>query len=333
MQFGLLILLSIISFILCFFTLPIWIRKARSRGFVGRDVHKLDGREIAEMGGIIVIFSIGLLILLYIAFDTFYYKNPDSTPEILAAVASLLIAAIIGMIDDILGWRIGIKQKTKVLLSLLIPLPLMIINAGHSEMTFPFIGTQNLGLLYPLLIVPIAIIGASNAFNMLAGYNGLEAGMGIIIFSTLGFLSYITGGTEAAMIAVTSISALVAFLHYNKIPAKVFPGDTLTYSIGALVAIVAILGNIEKYAAILFFLYYIEFILKKRGKFKKQSYGELLKDGSLTVKDGIYSVPHIAILCLRKFKGKAYENEVVLFVLFMQTIVALVTLYSFYWRI
>ena len=244
MQFGLLILLSIISFILCFFTLPIWIRKARSRGFVGRDVHKLDGREIAEMGGIIVIFSIGLPILLYIAFDTFYYKNPDSIPEILAAVASLLIAAIIGMIDDILGWRIGIKQKTKVLLSLLIPLPLMIINAGHSEMTFPFIGTQDLGLLYPLLIVPIAIIGASNAFNMLAGYNGLEAGMGIIIFSTLGFLSYITGGTVATMIAITSISALVAFLYYNKIPAKVFPGDTLTYPIGALVAIVAILVNI-----------------------------------------------------------------------------------------
>jgi len=331
MQFGLLVLLSIVSFILCFFTLPTWIVKAKSRGFVGRDVHKPDGREIAEMGGIMVVFSIGLSILLYIAFDTFYYKNPDSILDILAAVASLLIAAIIGMIDDILEWRIGIKQKTKVLLSLLIPLPLMIINAGHSEMTFPIIGTQDLGLLYPLLIVPIAIIGASNAFNMLAGYNGLEAGMGIIILSTLGFLSYITGGTEATMIAIISISALVAFLHYNKIPAKVFPGDTLTYPIGALVAIVAILGNIEKYAAILFILYYIEFILKKRGKFKEQSYGELLKDGSLTVKNGIYSVPHIAILCLRKLKGKAFENEVVIVVLFFQTIVALVTLYSFYW--
>lgn len=331
MQFGLLILLSIASFILCFFTLPIWIRKARSRGFVGRDVHKLDGREIAEMGGIMVVFSIGLSILLYIAFDTFYYRNPDSIPEILAAVASLLIATIIGMIDDILEWRIGIKQTTKVLLSFLIPLPLMIINAGHSEMTFPFIGTQDLGLLYPLLIVPIAIIGASNAFNMLAGYNGLEAGMGIIIFSTLGFLSYITGGTVATMIAITSISALVAFLYYNKIPAKVFPGDTLTYPIGALVAIVAILGNLEKYAAILFFLYYIEFILKKRGQFKEQSYGELLKDGSLTVKNGIYSVPHIAILFLRKLKDKAYENEVVIVVLFLQTIVAVFTLYSFYW--
>jgi UDP-N-acetylglucosamine--dolichyl-phosphate N-acetylglucosaminephosphotransferase len=311
---------------------PIWIRKARSRGFVGRDVHKLDGREIPEMGGIMVIFSIGLSILIYIAFDTFIYLNPESTTEILAAVASLLIAAMIGMIDDILEWRIGIKQKTKVLLSFLIPLPLMIINAGHSEMTFPIIGTLDLGLLFPLLIVPIAIMGASNAFNMLAGYNGLEAGMGIIIFSTLGFLAFITGGTEATMIAVTSISALIAFLYYNRIPAKVFPGDTLTYPIGAMMAIVAILGNIEKYAAMLFFLYYIELILKKRGNFKEQSYGKLLHDGSLSVKDRIYSIPHIAILFLRMFKGKAYENEVVLVVLFFQIIISLLTILSFYWR-
>ncbi len=309
-----------------------WIRKARSRGFVGRDVHKLDGREIPEMGGIMVIFSIGLSILIYIAYDTFIYLNSDSTPEIPAAVATLLIAAIIGMIDDILEWRIGLKQKTKVLLSFLIPLPLMIINAGHSEMTFPFIGTLNLGLLFPLLVVPMAIIGASNAFNMMAGYNGLEAGMGIIIFATLGFLAYITGGIEATMIAVISISALIAFLYYNRSPARVFPGDTLTYPIGAIVAIVAILGNIEKYAAMLFFLYYIELILKKRGNFKEQSYGKLLDDGSLSVKERIYSVTHIAILFLRMFKGKAYESEVVLVVLFFQIIIALVTLLSFYWK-
>ncbi|MDP2841599.1 MAG: hypothetical protein Q8O17_04910 [Candidatus Methanoperedens sp.] len=47
-------------------------------------------------------------------------------------------------------------------------------------MAFPFLGTLDIGLLYPLLIIPIGMIGASNAFNMLAGYNGLEAGMLIV---------------------------------------------------------------------------------------------------------------------------------------------------------
>lgn len=39
---------------------------------------------------------------------------------VLATVASILIATIIGMIDDLLGWRTGIRQSKKVLLTFLI---------------------------------------------------------------------------------------------------------------------------------------------------------------------------------------------------------------------
>ncbi|SNQ60926.1 MraY family glycosyltransferase [Candidatus Methanoperedens nitratireducens] len=330
MPFKLFILLSLISFTTCFLILPGWIRRAETRRFVGRDLHKKDQREVAEMGGIVVIFSAVLAILVYIAFDTFYYSNSNSITEVLAVVASILIATIIGMTDDMLGWRIGLRQREKVLLTFLIPLPLAVINAGESEMTFPFLGTLSIGLLYPLLIVPVGMIGASNAFNMLAGYNGLEAGMGIITLSTLGLIAYSTENTVATVIAVTTISALVALLYYNKYPAKVFPGDTLTYPIGAIVAIVAIIGNMEKSAAMLFFLYYIEFLLKARGKLNPKWTSKLLDDGSLAVRDKVYSIPHITILLLRKIKGKAYEYEVVSVVLFFQAVIALYTLYSFY---
>lgn len=330
MPFRLFILLSLISFITCFLILPGWIRRAEARRFVGRDLHKKDQREVAEMGGIVVIFSAVLAILVYIAFDTFYYSNSNSITEVLAVIASILIATIIGMTDDMLGWRIGLQQREKVLLTFLIPLPLAVINAGESEMTFPFLGTLSIGMLYPLLIVPIGMIGASNAFNMLAGYNGLEAGMGIITLSTLGLIAYSTENTVAIVVVVTTISALIALLYYNKYPAKVFPGDTLTYPIGAIVAIVAIIGNMEKSAVMLFFLYYIEFLLKARGKLRPKWTAKLLDDGSLGVREKIYSIPHIVILLLRKIKGRAYEYEVVLVVLFFQAIIALYTLYSFY---
>lgn len=310
--------------------IPGWIRRAEARGFVGKDLHKKNQKKVAEMGGIVVIFSAILGILVYIAFDTFYYSYPNSITDVLAVVASILIATIIGMTDDMLGWRIGLHQREKVLLTFLIPIPLMVINAGNNVMAFPFFGTLDIGLLYPLLIIPIGMIGASNAFNMLAGYNGLEAGMGVVILSTLGLIAYSTGNTVAVIIAVTTISALIALLYFNKYPAKVFPGDTLTYPVGAIVAIVAILGNMEKSAVVLFSLYYIEFLLKARGKFREQSYGKLLDDGSLAVRDKVYSIPHIAILLLRKIKGKAYEYEVVLVVLVFQVVIALYTLYSFY---
>ena len=149
-------------------------------------------------------------------------------------------------------------------------------------------------------------------------------------FPYLGIIAYSNGNTVAVVIAVTTVSALIALLYFNKYPAKVFPGDTLTYPVGAIVAIVAIVGNMEKSAVILFSLYYIEFLLKARGKFREQSYGKLLDDGSLAVRDKVYSIPHIAILFLRKIKGRAYEYEVVLVVLMLQGVIALVVLYSYF---
>ncbi|MCG2728655.1 MAG: hypothetical protein L6244_08415 [Candidatus Methanoperedenaceae archaeon] len=90
------------------------------------------------------------------------------------------------------------------------------------------------------------------------------------------------------------------------------------------------LRQISDSAVVLFSLYYIEFLLKARGKLREQSYGKLLDDGSLAVRDKVYSIPHIAILFLRKIKGRAYEYEVVLVVLMLQVVIAMYTLYSFY---
>jgi UDP-N-acetylglucosamine--dolichyl-phosphate N-acetylglucosaminephosphotransferase len=165
---------------------------------------------------------------------------------------------------------------------------------------------------------------------MLAGYNGLEAGMGVVIISILGSITYITGDTIATVIAITAAAALAAFLFYNNCPAKVFPGDTLTYPVGAIIAAVAIVGNIERFAVTIYILYYIEFILKARGKLRPEWTAKLLEDGSLAVRDKVYSIPHVAILLLRKIKGKAYEYEVVLAVVLFQAFIALFTLYTYY---
>ncbi len=328
MDLGVAAGLFVISFFTTLIALPKWIHRARSTGFVGRDVHKQDKREVAEMGGITVVFGVLLALLVMIAIETFYYGD-GSIIELLAATLSLLIAALIGMVDDMLGWRIGLRQSEKVLLTFMVPIPIMVVNAGHAMMTFPFLGQVELGLLYPLLIVPVGIIGATNAFNMLAGYNGLEALQGIAIFSTLAYLSWEVNAFDAFLISACIVGALLAFLIFNRYPSKVFPGDVFTYFAGAGVAIVAILGNIERFAAMLFTLYYIELVLKARGRFKPEWPARVLGDGSLAVKSRIYSVPHLAITLLRKMKGKAYEYEVVATVLLFQLVIAVVTIATF----
>jgi UDP-N-acetylmuramyl pentapeptide phosphotransferase/UDP-N-acetylglucosamine-1-phosphate transferase len=57
--------------------------------------------------------------------------------------------------------------------------------------------------------------------------------------------AFITGRTKYTMIrAIFMVSVLIAFSYFNWYPAKLFPGDTMTYSAGALAAFVAILSAV-----------------------------------------------------------------------------------------
>ena len=151
---------------------------------------------------------------------------------------------------------------------------------------------------------------------------------GIIILSTLAFLFWVAGNFWVAVLSLIMVFTLVAFLIFNKFPARVFPGDTLTYSVGAFIAAIAIIGNAEKAALILFLPYIAEFFLKARGKFKKESFAKVQKDGSLEMPyDKIYSLTHEKIWLLKKIKRKVYERDVVYALWATQLILALIVVF------
>ncbi len=320
----LLLLSFAISFAVTFVLTPYWIKAAKRVGLVGKDMNKYDKPEVAEMGGIAVIAGFLAGIFYYIGLSTFYFKQNEFIIYIFAAISCILIISIIGIIDDLLGWKIGLKQWQKPLLTLAAALPVSAINAGKSTMILPIVGQVDFGILYPLLIVPIGIAGASNGFNMLAGYNGLEAGMGIIIITALSYVAYLNGYPWVSVLGMCMVFSLLAFLRYNWYPAKVFPGDTLTYSVGALIACLAILGDMEKIAVLLFIPYYIEFILKLRSKLKAESFGKPKEDGTLDLLyEKIYGIEHLAIAVIKKIKKRAYEKDVTLFILLMEAFVVI----------
>jgi len=190
----------------------------------------------------------------------------------------------------------------------------MVINAGDSAVMLPFLGLVNLGLLYPLILIPLGIVGAATTFNFLAGWNGLEAGQGIIVLTGLSVVAYFTGNSWLGFIGVCMILALLGFLFFNWFPARVFPGDVLTYPIGGLIAIMAILGNFERVALFFFIPYILEVILKLRGGLIKQSFGKPNKDNSLEQPySKIYGLEHLAIKILNRFT-QATEKKVVLLI-------------------
>lgn len=313
-----LILLSVfISFFIVFFTLPFWIKKAKMVGLIWEDMNKPGHpKNVAGSGGIVVVIGFVISVLYYIAIRTFVMKDFNGiSVEIFALLSVVLILTIVGIIDDLFGWRNkGLSKRTRIFLAFVASIPLVVINAGSSTMDLPFFGIVNLGLLYPLLIVPIGIAGATTTYNFLAGFNGLEAGQGILILSFLSYVSYVTGTTWIALIGMIMVFALLGFWLFNRYPAKVFPGDSLTWTIGAIIASMAILGNFEKIAIFVFIPYIIEFFLKLRGNLEKQSFAKPNKDGSLEMPfKKIYGLEHLAVYILKKIKKsrKVYEKDVV----------------------
>ena len=302
----------IVSFLVVSLIMPYWIRKAKKAGLTGKDIHKLSCREVAEMGGIIVILSFLCSILSYIAIRIFLYNSNTHITYLLAILTAILVAGMIGGIDDILGWKIGLKQWQKPALTLLVAAPIMAVNAGTRIMSFPLIGHVDLGLFYPLIVIPGFILVGTNGFNMLAGYNGLEAGQGILIISTLSYFSYINGSPWLAVVGLCMVAALFGFLIFNHYPARIFPGDTLTYTVGALAAVIVIFADLEKIFLILFVPYILEFFLKLRGKFKKESFAQIKTDGTLVPRyQKIYGLENLMVKLMNNLKIRTTEKRVV----------------------
>ncbi|MFH1325743.1 MAG: glycosyltransferase 4 family protein [archaeon] len=301
-----------ISFFCTYLAVPFWIKKAHFYKLTGKDIHKNDKKEIAEGGGIVILAGTSLGILLYIALNTFYFHSQENLIKIFAMLNVLFIGSAVGIIDDFFGWKKGLSKKLRMFIVFFSAVPLMVINAGNSSIVVPFLGSLNLGLFYPLLLIPIGVVGATTTYNFIAGYNGLETSQGIIILSALAIVTYLTGNSWLSVIALFMIASLLAFYIFNKYPAEVFPGDILTYSIGGMIASITILGNIEKIAVFFFIPYIIEVGLKIRGKLEKESFAKVQKDGSLEMPyHKIYSLTHISLFILKKFKSKVYEKEVV----------------------
>ena len=311
-----LLLSMVAAFSVSFFIAPYFMQFLRAGGVVGLDLHKKTRIKLPTSGGVCVAFGVLAGLLFYIGVETFFNGTPENITNLLAVISSVLIIMFVGFLDDLnvkaraiitkegLDIRIGFPQWAKPLLTLPAAIPLMVVNAGETLMEIPFIGPINFGILYPLLLVPIGVVGISNAVNLLGGFNASESGMGLVYTASLGMFAFMNGNISA-VIFLTSFAALLGFIKYNWYPAKFLPGDSLTYLLGAIVASGVIVGNLEKIGIIVMMPFIMEFFLKLRSKFKASCLGKLRDDGKLDSPYGkkIYSLTHV-IMSIRLFTEK-----------------------------
>ncbi|MCX8194985.1 MAG: hypothetical protein N3G22_02665 [Candidatus Micrarchaeota archaeon] len=308
MDLNPIIAIFLTSFAISFLAVPIIIRKALASGMTGKDVNKEGKPEVAEMGGLAIVGGVIGSLLLAVALQTFF-GYPFKLAEILAALLTISIIALIGTYDDLFSMR----QAVKAVLPMAAALPLVAVSAaGSTEISLPFIGQFDFGIFYIILLIPLGVTVASNLTNMLAGFNGLEAGMGAVMFAATLILSILHSSTEMALIAASMLGALLAFLPYNWYPARVFPGDIGNLSIGAALATAVIIGNLESAGAILVIPHVIDFFIKARNGFPSTKWWGELRAGKLYPAEG--KVRSLAQFVMSSFGGISEKKLVLVFI-------------------
>ncbi len=157
----------------------------------------------------------------------------------LPAMAGLAIGGVIGAADDLSKLRrgsIGIPARLKLPIQFLLAVPvacLALNAAGWHETWLP--------LPAPLLFVLawVGVVGAANAVNITDGMDGLAGGLSVIAVAALVLLLPGAPAGEAS-VALSLCGALIAFLVFNRYPARVFMGDTGALGIGYALAAMAI---------------------------------------------------------------------------------------------
>jgi UDP-N-acetylglucosamine--dolichyl-phosphate N-acetylglucosaminephosphotransferase len=289
-------------------------------GMAGVDVHKPDRPLTAEMGGLAVLIAvpIGAALMLFL--------DPSTTWLFVAGLATILLVGFVGVLDDMFG----IKQRYKPFMVAAASAPLAYALIGQSSIKFPEIGTISFGLLFPLFIIPLAITTSANFTNMLAGFNGLEAGFAVIAIGTLSGLSAIIGNWDAALLGLLFLVGYIGLLKVNWFPAKVFPGDTGTLMSGAAIASLGFISGLEFVAIVLSMPAAIDFTLKmlSRNPFSaRTNYGD-----SKVTPSGFLQPPAYAALSHAFMRiGPTTERQLVLWILSLEAMFALIAVVITLW--
>lgn len=297
----------VVSFLSSYIITKLIIPRLVKAGITGNDENKIDKPPVAEMGGFGIVAGLSAGVLSIIFLHSFFGVSINLI-YVLAGLLTIQAVAFIGVVDDL----ISIPQLIKALLPLAAAIPLVAANAAGSTSVFlPVIGNVDFGIIYILILIPLAIAVCSNLTNMLAGVNGLDSGMGLVMFAVLAIIGINSSQNELATISVSMFGALFGFFLFGKYPAKVFPGDVGTLSIGTALAVAVIIGNLESAGVILLIPHIIDFFLKAKNKFP-HTYHEFIGE-KLFPKDGL--VKGAVHLVLKIFNGLSEKKVVNIFII------------------
>jgi UDP-N-acetylglucosamine--dolichyl-phosphate N-acetylglucosaminephosphotransferase len=228
-------------------------------------------------------------------------SHPSKLLDVNSALLSICFMLFLGFTDDVLDW----PWRYKLFLPSIASLPLLCCYNGSTSIVVPIplrsLLWQNneatalghalsrlividanaegslveLGYLYLLYMGMLAVF-CTNAINIFAGINGLEAGQAYVIgcaVLTHNLIEIRSHRLEenhlfSVMVMLSFVGVTLGLLKHNWFPASVFVGDTFCYFAGMTFAVVGILGHFSKTLLLFFIPQVINFLYSVPQLFK-----------------------------------------------------------------
>ena len=228
----------------------------------GPESHR-DKEGTPTMGGVLILFAFFTSVIIW---------GDWRNPFLWIVIVTALLFSSIGFIDDYLKIKKqnsdGLSRRQKILAqsisTILICIWLLSLDSKTigAEILIPFFKDLVIPLnAFGFLIVGwFAIVGGSNSVNLTDGLDGLAIMPVILISGALAVFAYIGGnynfsaylnmpfmqGTgEIFVICAALIGSGFGFLWFNTYPAEIFMGDIGSLSLGAILAVIAIIVHQE----------------------------------------------------------------------------------------
>lgn len=208
------------------------------------------------LGGIIFLIPALLVTLLF----------AQASLHTLVIVLVVLMITGLGLYDDLqkilLRNNKGITPRQKLIgqggIGALLGLYLMLAAPGFQPvLEVPFTAWQiPLGWAY-LPFVMFFFTATTNSVNLTDGLDGLASTIAVISLAALSAMLMMQGGLDdpgryaGIVLGLSTLGGCLGFLWYNSHPAQVFMGDTGSLALGGILSVMACLGHLELWFAII----------------------------------------------------------------------------------
>ena len=263
---GLLVSGSVALWVAILFT-PILIRYFRNRQ-IGQHIRE-DGPAThvvkagtPTMGGIAIVTAVVLGYVIGHAGTEIRFSRTGYL-----TVGVVVAFGIIGYVDDYIKVHhrrsLGLNKRGKAAAQLVCALAFAVlaVHWAHTSTALSFTRYEaigfDLGQVGWVVFAVLVMVGSSNAVNITDGVDGLAAGASTFCFAVLSIMGYWifrhvaiyhvlpASAIDLSLVAVALAGACIGFLWWNAAPAKIIMGDTGSLAIGAGLAALCLLLDLD----------------------------------------------------------------------------------------